>query len=445
MTQLQHWLNDAVRNDKQGKQPPSVAELAEYIMGAPDAALDDLESRLTDIHTPMQLSDIKREADAGIAIAFAHTFLALQRNGLPTTPMRWEWTDWLEFVHAAWKKYGKGAGLPSPIAPIVRAWLARPREVLPSARDTFPYGAVQRDSQSNANKDRYPLPAHIALPAQRRQPNRQMVLAGFEVGRQGDEIYLPEEFYRIAEREGARKGHIALAQRALVFALLKTPVEAAASPTGYAFDVSGREYIRVTHGANKTLPRPSVWLSHIRNTREELARVEIPFTNKNGRTSRFTPVAIFRTPDNPGDDIRFVTQLPEAYGALGVRIDADSLWASTSRANDFYLLLSLPFHFERVGVTAVPKGDGILFKTDIEAYPEITQQAIVDMASPFSAQRTKQNLREKAFHILESLAERTGAFQVAVKGNTRIALPPQANFTKSAKRLGFAIIRKQNK
>ena len=324
-----------------------------------------------------------------------------------------------------------------PLEPLIDGWLKRPRAVQPSNIQTLPHGMGQNTKRNTERQARrYTGPAHFG-----QREGRQQVFPGFEVERD-EGIYLPEELYHLAEKEGTRRGVVSLTQRALIYAMLRTPPEKAASPTGYWFRVPGKEYIEVTHQANKRSPRPSEWLPALRNIRDLLNTVDIPYLDADGKPRYFTPAAILDYPYAADGDIQFVTHLPEGYDSTGVRISA-RLWEFTTQAYTFYLMLSAPFLYERPGITWIPRKDGgVSHFKDIEAYPEVTRSMVARMANPFAAGKTRQNLESDAFNLLEAAARQTDAFQVARRKNARIILPPRAvvNLKKSAVKKGFKIV-----
>lgn len=347
---------------------------------------------------------------------------------------------YLEDMHVAWRTAhdrDSECTLPNPLLRLIRAWAQRPERVQPYGQLVMPYAAMHRNGRTEKQRLAIPGPAHT-----RREHDAQLILSGFETGREGDEIYLPEALYQLEEK--GKRGHVPKALRTLVYALLRTPPRAVANPNGYAFSVSGKEFIRTIHRANRETPRPARWIPEMRDIRQELAGIEIPYTDAQGRTHLWTPVAITRTPWNANDDIRFFVDTLEGYQGTGVGID-DALWDYTGSAQDFYLLLSLPFHWERVGNTSTPiKGGGILRRTTIDAYPEITKDAIVNMQAPFSPRRSRQNLLGKAFDRIERLALESGAFQIARKGNSRILLPKQVDFSgDELLKRGWRLIRRE--
>lgn len=340
-----------------------------------------------------------------------------------------------QYVHTLWEiGEGERAGLKHPLAALIEAWLRRPREVEPSDIHTFQFFMMHKDQDRTG---RYALPAHFG-----RREGRQMVLPGFEAEHESG-IYLPEEVYRLAEREGARRGVVSLAQRALIYAMLRTPSEKAASPTGYWFRVPGKEYIAVTNQANKEIPKPNKWLPALRGTRDILNTFDLPYTDADGKPRFFIPVAIMDYPLDAQDEIGFVTQLPEGYGGTGVRI-SPRLWEYTNHSHIFYMMLSAPFLYDQPGITWRPrKGGGVSHFKDVEAYPTLTRPMLANMANPFADGRTRRRLEQEAFDLVEEVARLTGAFQIAKRKDARIILPPrdQVNVDKSAKAKGFAIVR----
>lgn len=339
-------------------------------------------------------------------------------------------------VHALWEAVGPEdrKNLEHPLAALIKGWLLRPRAVQASNNHIFPFFMVQKDRDKTS---RYPLAAHFG-----RREGRQMVLPGFESEREAG-IYLPEELYRLAEKEGARRGVVSLAQRALIYAMLRTPSERAASPTGYWFRVPGKEYIALTHQTNRRALRPAEWLPALRGTRDILNTFDLPYCDPDGKPRFFTPVAIMDYPLDPQDEIGFVTRLPPGYGGTGVQV-SPRLWEFTNRTHVFYLMLSAPFLFDQPGITWRPrKGGGVSHFRDVEAYPVVTRSMIANMANPFAADRTRRELMQNAFNLVEEVARLTGAFQVAKREDARIILPPGdvVNVDKSAKAKGFAIVR----
>ena len=327
-----------------------------------------------------------------------------------------------------------------PFRPLIEGWLDRPVEVEPADISTMPYALTHKRERNDRQLQRYGGPAYFG-----RGEGRQLILPGFEAYHE-DGIYLPEQVYRLAEREGARRGVVSHAQRALIYAMLRTPAEKAASPTGYGFRVSGKEFVSITNQARKRLPKPHEWLPQIRATRDILNTVDIPYLDREGKQRFFTPALIVGYPLDVDDDIDFITRLPEGYNGLGVSI-SDTLWQFTNRAQAFYLLLSVPFLFDQPGITWRPRKDGgISHFKDVEAYPVVTRAMIASMANPFADGKTRYNLKGNAFELLEEVARLTGAFQIAKRKDARIILPPRhvVNVDRSAKAKGFAIVRKED-
>ena len=345
-----------------------------------------------------------------------------------------------EAVHTIWhsvREQDAGASLKHPLAPLIKGWLLRPREVAPASIATMPYAFTQKDSTSDRQLARYPQPGHF-----RAGEGRQFVFPGFETDHDTG-AYLPEELYRLADREGARRGVVSRAQRAMVYAMLRTPADPVASPTGYWFQVSAQEYIAITHQGNKHLPKPNVWLPSLRATRDLLNTTDIPYVDALGRRRYFTPAVITDYPHDADGNISFVTRIPEGYDSTGVRI-SKHLWEFTKDAKVFYLLLSAPFVYDQPGITWRPrKGGGISYMKDVEAYPLVTPAMIARMANPFAAGRTRRRLEQEAFGLAEEVAKLTGAFQVAKRKDARILLPPctAINVDASARKKGFEIVR----
>lgn len=329
--------------------------------------------------------------------------------------------------------------LKHPLAMLIESWLRRPRSVQPSDIQTMPFIMGQKSAfDTERQRRRYVGSAHFGQPRE----GRKLVFPGFEVER-NEGVYLPEELYRLAEREGARRGVVSRAQRALIYAMLRTPSEKAASPTGYWFRVPGKDYIAVTHQANSRVLRPSEWLPALRGTRDILNTFDLPYCDADGKPRFFTPVAIMDYPLDAQDEIGFVTCLPKGYGGTGVRI-SPRLWEFTTRSHVFYLMLSAPFLYDQPGITWRPrKGGGVSHFKDVEAYPVITRSMIANMANPFAAGRVRRRLVQNAFDLAEEVARLTDAFQIAKRRDARILLPPRdvVNVDKSAEAKGYTIIR----
>ena len=341
-------------------------------------------------------------------------------------------------VHEMWKqvqKYGTSEDIPQhPLAPLIDAGLSSPERVKPDDIPVAPFAISKYGGRSDRKRNRYPGPVHIP------NENPRITLPGFTIDHDYG-IYLAEEIYRLAEKEKTRSGYVSKTQRALIYALLRTPPKRSTSPTGYWFDVPGKEYVEVTHQANKQPPKPHVWVRDLRATRTMLAEVDIPYTNADGEERRFTPVAIMDTPDDPDGSIEFVTKFPQEYGGLGVRV-SEHIWHFTNWTSAFFMILSAPFLYEQPGITFKPrKGGGVQYFKDIEAYPILKPGMIAIMSSPLATGRARRHIEQNAYALIEKVAKQSGAFQIAKRKDVRIILPPRIDFSKSTEAKGFDLVK----
>ena len=329
----------------------------------------------------------------------------------------------IEQIHKAWLQKVEAKKTIHPLAPIVSAWQTRPVEILPNTRrDRIMPARLAMvspgDIRAAPRGGRFSLfsPASYA-------ESEQMALPGFGMQRVSTMPALPLALYDLGMKGEPSRGPAPLALRLWVESILSTGLDERLIDEPLAMQVTLRNL--------RERLWPKSWRGYntdrLRRVLHEAANAldsweaawpwYDPETGRGGTRRIVTVSDIGNTLD---DTLRIVVDLPPG-AAEGPQVTPTlGEWGARS-ADAYRTLLNLAYHWHRPGQTHMPVAGGrywIRRKTE-EAYPELTDDDLLDLVFPTSTRRERRKL---IFDARKTLAELEKAQELRLIGK-RI-LPP---------------------
>ena len=300
--------------------PPKQDELAAWIGsgGCPAAILGGVAKRLAAL--------LRIEPDKARVTGWALGGLTMWRDGL-------EFHCPAADIRVAARK----ARAANPLAPLVRAWLNRPRLI---EGDPTAYGGGFLDTRlavvnSENRRAGWPsLPFSLAGHFPKGQDTTAlMVLPGLEAGG-ARPVQLPPELLALAQDgEGDRRGGAALKMRLWLAGAYYTPPDLWRD--GGQYDVSARQMLGLLYPGKDGYPRAGRWQPRLLEASEALDALWMPYVDpKSGKTGAFRPMLFHRIPPDPDESIRVSVDFGPG-GGKGPPIDPDIFhYATSSGVND---------------------------------------------------------------------------------------------------------------
>ena len=408
--------------------PPKQDELAAWIGsgGCPPAILGGVAKRLAAL--------LRIEPDKARVTGWALGGLTMWRDGL-------EFHCPAADIRVAARK----ARAANPLAPLVRAWLNRPRLI---EGDPTAYGGGFLDTRlavvnSENRRAGWPsLPFSLAGHFPKGQDTTAlMVLPGLEAGG-ARPVQLPPELLALAQDgEGDRRGGAALKMRLWLAGAYYTPPDLWRD--GGQYDVSARQMLGLLYPGKDGYPRAGRWQPRLLEASEALDALWMPYVDpKSGKTGAFRPMLFHRIPPDPDESIRVSVDFGPG-GGKGPPIDPDIFHYATSSRRAFYALLQLTVEWWQPGLTRVPVGHrkrGLwaqLTDTDKHAVldrygPPFDRNGVIDLTAPFCTRKNRRDAFADGMATLRDL-ESKGKVQIIDASRSewffvpaRLALPDGA-------------------
>ena len=408
--------------------PPKQDELAAWIGsgGCPAAILGDVAKRLAAL--------LRIEPDKARVTGWALGGLTMWRDGL-------EFHCPAADIRVAARK----ARAANPLAPLVRAWLNRPRLI---EGDPTAYGGGFLDTRlavvnSENRRAGWPsLPFSLAGHFPKGQDTTALlVLPGLEAGG-ARPVQLPPELLALAQDgEGDRRGGAALKMRLWLAGAYYTPPDLWRD--GGQYDVNARQLLGLLYPGKDGFPRAGRWQPRLLEASEALDALWMPYVDpKSGKTGAFRPMLFHRIPPDPDESIRVSVDFGPG-GGKGPPIDPDIFHYATSSRRAFYALLQLAVEWWQPGLTRVPVGHrkrGLwaqLTDTDKRAVldrygPPFDRNGVIDLTAPFCTRKNRRAAFADGMATLRDL-ESKGKVQIIDASRSewffvpaRLALPDGA-------------------
>ena len=408
--------------------PPKQDELAAWIGsgGCPAAILGGVAKRLAAL--------LRIEPDKARVTGWALGGLTMWRDGL-------EFHCPAADIRVAARK----ARAANPLAPLVRAWLNRPRLI---EGDPTAYGGGFLDTRlavvnSENRRAGWPsLPFSLAGHFPKGQDTTALlVLPGLEAGG-ARPVQLPPELLALAQDgEGDRRGGAALKMRLWLAGAYYTPPDLWRD--GGQYDVSARQMLGLLYPGKDGYPRAGRWQPRLLEASEALDALWMPYVDpKSGKTGAFRPMLFHRIPPDPDESIRVSVDFGPG-GGKGPPIDPDIFHYATSSRRAFYALLQLTVEWWQPGLTRVPVGHrkrGLwaqLTDTDKHAVldrygPPFDRNGVIDLTAPFCTRKNRRAAFADGMATLRDL-ESKGKVQIIDASRSewffvpaRLALPDGA-------------------
>ena len=408
--------------------PPKQDELAAWIGsgGCPAAILGGVAKRLAAL--------LRIEPDKARVTGWALGGLTMWRDGL-------EFHCPAADIRVAARK----ARAANPLAPLVRAWLNRPRLI---EGDPTAYGGGFLDTRlavvnSENRRAGWPsLPFSLAGHFPKGQDTTALlVLPGLEAGG-ARPVQLPPELLALAQDgEGDRRGGAALKMRLWLAGAYYTPPDLWRD--GGQYDVSARQMLGLLYPGKDGYPRAGRWQPRLLEASEALDALWMPYVDpKSGKTGAFRPMLFHRIPPDPDESIRVSVDFGPG-GGKGPPIDPDIFHYATSSRRAFYALLQLTVEWWQPGLTRVPVGHrkrGLWAQlTDtykhavLDRYgPPFDRNGVIDLTAPFCTRKNRRDAFADGMATLRDL-ESKGKVQIIDASRSewffvpaRLALPDGA-------------------
>ena len=380
---------------------PTLTELAQYLDSddCPQEARDEAASRLGLIlaskdgrEVPTRLIAVRGTDENPVSIC------AL----VPGIPLRLA-----EALHFVDNMAARNPSLRHPLAPLVRAWHSRPYYVVPNQRTTgriIPAKLAQAEPSSDSRAGRlFSLAAH--------SPDGQLILPGFATETIGPA--LPLVLYDLGNGPSSTSRAAPLALRVFIEGLLAVPQAERGTGRPVAYEVSLRDFLDWFWPDRS--PTPSEYWPALNAAREALFKCLIPLVDPDTGRGQLRQIvnigAIPRGARALDDAVRVVVDLPRD-SQNGPQIP-DSLrsWGNRS-APGYRALVNLAFHWHNPGRNPYrgPRrrdGQGHIWlqAQAPDHYPTLSDQQIIELCYPTSANNTRRKLLQRARQTITKLEE----------------------------------------
>ena len=339
------------------------------------------------------------------------------------TPEYWELL--LDFLHQVYEgAYSTTKNVKHPVAPIIKAWLERPIPVKPEQRIGIMPGSL---AQVGADDRRAGRLFNIAAHKQTDINGGQRVLPGFVNERRGPA--LPIELYKagldLNDPNALKARGAPFLMRTIVDAVLLSPIGQRTARHGVVFSVEARNFLNRMYPAR--VPAKSTWQRALKEAMEELPRVTMPFIDfDTGRGQIIAPVLIQAVPNTLDDNIDFIVRLPSGNDS-GPTPSENLHMYGAMRKQAYYALLNLAYDWWEPGRTRIPVNSNgkrhWLQSYALERYKPVTNDDVIDLTAPLTANRNRRDAAAKGWATLKRLHD-AGELQIVERKGERRVLPP---------------------
>ena len=335
------------------------------------------------------------------------------------------WQVLLDFLHQIYEGASSAtSGVKHPVAPIIRAWLERPIPVEPEQRIGIMPGSLAQVSGDDRRAGRL---FNIAAHKQTDVNGDQRVLPGFVNERRGPA--LPIELYKagldLNDPNALKARGAPFLMRTIVDAVLLSPIGQRTARHGVVFSVEARYFLNRMYPAR--IPAKSTWQRALKEAMEELPRVTMPFIDfDTGRGQIIAPVLIQAVPNTLDDNIDFIVRLPSGNDS-GPTPSENLHMYGAMRKQAYYALLNLAYDWWEPGRKRIPVNSNgkrhWLQSYALERYKPVTNDDVIDLTAPLTANRNRRDAASKGWTTLKRLHDARELQIVKYKGD-RLILPP---------------------
>ena len=335
------------------------------------------------------------------------------------------WQVLLDFLHQIYEGASSAtSGVKHPVAPIIRAWLERPIPVEPEQRIGIMPGSLAQVSGDDRRAGRL---FNIAAHKQTDVNGDQRVLPGFVNERRGPA--LPIELYKagldLNDPNALKARGAPFLMRTIVDAVLLSPIGQRTARHGVVFSVQARYFLNRMYPAR--IPAKSTWQRALKEAMEELPRVTMPFIDfDTGRGQTIAPVLIQAVPNTLDDNIDFIVRLPSGNDSGPTPSENLHIYGAM-RKQAYYALLNLAYDWWEPGRKRIPVNSNgkrhWLQSYAPERYKPVTNDDVIDLTAPLTANRNRRDAASKGWTTLKRLHD-AGELQIVEYKGDRLILPP---------------------
>ena len=385
---------------------PELPELVEWLQNGhcPPDALDEANTRLDSLLG----GDAKWQWD--IAGQWHSLFADFEDKNGRRRPVA------LLLVLGKWEDAVTARSRPKhPLAPLLRAWWStRPYMVTPTTRTTgriIPARIAQANPASDSRAGRlFSFAAH--------SPDGQMILPGFATETIGPA--LPLVLYDLGSGPSSRSRAAPLAMRMFVESLLAVPQQDRGTGRPVAYEVSLRQFLAWFWPDRD--PTPSEYWEALMAASDALDQCRVPLIDPDtqmGQLRRIVSIGgIPRGARALDDAVRIVVDLPRDSQNGPQLPDSIRSWGNRS-APAYRALINLAFHWYNPGRSHFPVGkrrrDGRKFwaqSSDPERYPILSEQQMIELCYPTSANRSNRRVLTKRAHQTIEMLNDAGELRI---------------------------------
>ena len=311
-----------------------------------------------------------------------------------------------------------------PVAPIIRSWLERPIPVEPERRQGIMPGSL---AQVRGDDRRAGRLFNIAAHKQTDPNGDQGALPGFVSERRGPA--LPIELYKAGldlNNPNTLKARGApFLMRTIVEAVLLSPIGQRTAKHGVVFSADARSFLSRMYPAR--IPSKATWQRALKDAMHYLPRVTMPFIDfETGRGQIIAPVLIQAVPNTLDDSIDFIVRLPTGNDSGPTPSENLHIYGAM-RKQAYYALLNLAYDWWEPGRKRIPVNSSgkrhWLQSYALERYQPITNDDIIDLTAPLTANRNRRDAAAKGWATIKRL-HYEGELQLVEHKRDRFILPP---------------------
>ena len=335
------------------------------------------------------------------------------------------WLILMDFLHQIYEAaHTTTKDVKHPVAPIIRAWLERPIPVEPEKRKGIMPSSL---AQVRGDDQRAGRLFNIAAHKQTDLNGDQGVLPGFVSERRGPA--LPIELYKagldLNDPNALKARGAPFLMRTIVEAVLLSPIGQRTAKHGVVFSADARSFLSRMYPAR--IPAKATWQRALKDAMEDLPRVTMPFIDfETGRGQIIAPVLIQAVPNTLDDSIDFIVRLPTGNDSGPTPSENLHIYGAM-RKQAYYALLNLAYDWWEPGRKRLPVTSGgkkhWLQAYALERYQPITNDDIIDLTAPLTANRNRRDAAAKGWATIKRLHE-AGELQLVEYKRDRFILPP---------------------
>lgn len=335
------------------------------------------------------------------------------------------WLILMDFMHQVYEGARTTTeNVKHPIAPIIRSWLERPIPVKAEQRQGIMPGSL---AQVRGDDRRAGRLFNIAAHKQTDLNGDQGVLPGFVSERRGPA--LPIELYKAGldmnDPNALKARGAPFLMRTIVEAVLLSPIGQRTAKHGVVFSADARSFLSRMYPAR--VPAKVTWQRALKDAMEDLPRVTMPFIDfETGRGQTIAPVLIQAVPNTLDDPIDFIVRLPTGNDSGPTPSENLHIYGAM-RKQAYYALLNLAYDWWEPGRKRIPVDSNgkrhWLQSYALERYQPITNDDIIDLTAPLTANRNRRDAAAKGWATIKRLHS-AGELQLVEHKRDRFILPP---------------------